>query len=81
MNIGTVLFVDFLLLLLTLHSSRLLLLLRLFQQHTLLLQQRSQLTALVHRNDNITPADKLTIHIQLWDSRPVGVLLDPYLLS
>ncbi len=32
-----------------------------------------QLATLIHFNHNITPADQLAVHPQLWECRPVGV--------
>lgn len=45
-------------------------------QHPLLLQHLGQLAVLVHRHEDIAPADELLVDVQLRDGRPVGVLLD-----
>lgn len=45
-------------------------------QHPLLLQHLGQLAVLVHRHEDVAPADELLVDVQLRDRRPLGVLLD-----
>lgn len=48
----------------------------LLSQNTLLLQQLSKLSILMHARQDIASSNELLLNIQLWDRWPVGVLLD-----
>lgn len=50
-------------------------------QHLLLLQELRKLAILMHRNEDVTTANKLLVHIQLWYRRPFRVLFDSYTMS
>lgn len=45
-------------------------------QNLLLLKQLLQVAVLVHGNQDVAPAHKLLVDVQLWNGRPVRVLLD-----
>src|SRR5690606_12937594 len=49
---------------------------RALRAHTLLVEERLQFTGLEHLADDIASADELTLDIELWNGRPVGIFLD-----
>lgn len=53
-----------------------LLTLPLLKKHSVLRQKLRQLPALMHRNQNVTAANKLPREVKLRDRRPVRILLD-----
>ena len=40
------------------------------------LQETLQLAGLEHFTNNVATADELSLHVELWDGRPVGIFLD-----
>jgi hypothetical protein len=49
---------------------------RLVRRQALPGQHVLQFAGLEHLADNIATADELALHIELWDRRPVGIVLD-----
>lgn len=45
-------------------------------QNTLPLEELRKLTILMHRHQDIASSNKFFVQIQLWDGRPIRVLLD-----